>query len=87
MDARLASDTARDVEQRQLKTWREMTPAQKAALIDASSRAAREMALAGIRQRYPQASPREHFLRLAILTLGPELAREAYPEIDRLRLV
>ena len=32
--------------------------------------------------RHPNASPREHFLRLALITLGPELASGAYPEIS-----
>lgn len=66
--------------------WRKMTAAQKADLISRLSGAAREMAIAGIRQRHPGASEREVFLRLAILTLGPELARRAYPEVDRLDL-
>jgi hypothetical protein len=43
-----------------------------------------ELARAGIRQRYPDASPREQFLRLARITLGPELARNAYPDAARL---
>jgi hypothetical protein len=30
--------------------------------------------------------PDEHFLRLAIVTLGRDLARRAYPEIDALDL-
>jgi hypothetical protein len=63
-----------------------MSATQKADLITALNRAAREMALAGVRQRYPGASDREVFLRLAILTLGLDLARRAYPEIDRLDL-
>jgi hypothetical protein len=37
-----------------------------------------------VRSRYPDASPREQFLRLAIVTLGFDLARRAYPEIDTL---
>ena len=61
-----------------------MSAAQKADLIAALSGCAREMALAGIRHRFPDASAREHFLRLAMLTLGPDLARRAYPEIDGL---
>jgi hypothetical protein len=61
-----------------------MSATQKADLITALNRAAREMALAGVRQRYPGASDREVFLRLAILTLGPELARQAYPDVDHL---
>lgn len=63
-----------------------MTPAHKVDLAVRLSMSVRELALAGIRNRYPDASAREHFLRLAMVTLGPELARQAYPEIDRLEL-
>ena len=86
MDAPLTADTSPDIERRQVAAWRAMTPAQKADLISALTRAARDMALAGVRHRFPDASPREHFLRLAMLTLGPDLAGRAYPEIDRLGL-
>ena len=86
MNAPLADDTASDIERRQIEAWRRMTAAQKADLIVALSQAARDLALAGIRHRHPRASPREQFLRLAILTLGPDLARSAYPEIDRMDL-
>lgn len=61
-----------------------MSPAEKAAAITGLTCAAYELALAGVRSRYPHASPREHFLRLAIVTLGFELARRAYPEIEAL---
>lgn len=84
--APLADDTPPDIEARQIEGWRRMTPAEKARLIVATSQAARDLALAGIRDRYPDATPREQFLRLAILTLGRELAGRAYPEIDRLDL-
>jgi hypothetical protein len=57
-----------------------MSPAQKAQLITTLSRAARDLALAGVRHRHPAASPREQFLRLAVVTLGPDLARGAYPD-------
>lgn len=80
----LADDTSPDIEARQIEGWRAMMPAEKAALIAGLSRAAHDVALAGMRHRYPQASPREHFLRLAILTLGHELAVKAYPDISRL---
>jgi hypothetical protein len=82
----LNSDTATDIEERQLQAWREMAPAHKAALITRLSQAAHAMAAAGIRDRYPHAGPREQFLRLAILTLGHDLARQVYPEIDRIGL-
>lgn len=80
----LNRDTSLDIEQRQLQAWRELSPAERADLISGLSAAAREMALAGVRARFPTAGPREHFLRLAIVTLGLELALGAYPEIARL---
>jgi hypothetical protein len=61
-----------------------MSAAEKVAIVSGLTRAVHELALAGIRLRYPEAGPREHFLRLAILNLGPDLARRAYPEIDSL---
>jgi hypothetical protein len=82
----LADDTPLEIEARQIEGWRRLSAADKAELIASLSRAAREMALAGIRDRHPGASPREEFLRLAMLTLGAALARQAYPEIDRLGL-
>jgi hypothetical protein len=82
----LADDTTPDIEARQIEGWRRLSDADKAQVIASLSRGVRAMALAGIRDRHPDASPREQFLRLALLTLGTELARQAYPEIDRLRL-
>ena len=82
----LADDTSLEIEARQVEGWRRMSVTEKAQLIASLSCAAREVALAGIRDRYPGASPREQFLRLAMLTLGAELARQAYPDIDRLGL-
>lgn len=86
MTAPLADDTALDIERRQLEAWRAMGPAEKAALISSLSQVAYDLALAGVRHRYPNGSPREHALRLAILTLGRDLASRAYPEIDGLPL-
>lgn len=77
-------DTSADAARRQLALWRSMTPAKKAAAVDDISSTVRNLALAGIRNRYPKASERECFLRLAALTLGRELACLAYPEISSL---
>lgn len=57
-----------------------MSAADKAALVTGLTRAACAMAAAGVRQRHPEASPREHFLRLAVILLGADLARRAYPD-------
>jgi hypothetical protein len=82
----LAADTPDDIERRQIEQWRIMSPAQKAAIVSGLTRAAYALAFAGIRQRYPNASDREQFLRVALITLGSELARKAYPEIAALGL-
>jgi hypothetical protein len=76
----LSLDTAPEIERRQVEAWREMSPAQKAGLVTCLTRAAWSMAQAGVRQRHPDASPREQFLWLAILVLGPDLASAAYPD-------
>ena len=76
----LPSDTSREAARIQIEIWRSMTPRQKAEAVDALSRSVREMAMAGIRQRHPQANERECFLRYAVLTLGKDLAVKAYPE-------
>ena len=57
-----------------------MSPAQKAATVTGLTRAAFALTRAGVRQRHPDASPREHFLRAALILLGPELACAAYPD-------
>jgi hypothetical protein len=49
-------------------------------------RAADAIACAGIRERFPQASEREVFLRLAVRKLGPDLACRVYPELERIDL-
>jgi trehalose/maltose hydrolase-like predicted phosphorylase len=74
------SDTSPEIERRQVESWREMTPAQKAALVSGLTGAAFAMTAAGVRQRHPGASPREQFLRVAIITLGRDLAVLAYPD-------
>ena len=80
----LALDTPEAVERRQIERWRSMSPAEKAGLVSSLTSAAFELALAGVRHRHPDATEQEHFLRLALITLGDELARRAYPEIDQL---
>ena len=61
-----------------------MSAADKAAVVTGLTQAVFELARAGVRHRHPTASPREQFLRLAIVTLGTELAGRVYPEIRAL---
>lgn len=82
-----AEDTPADVEARQVDGWRRMTDREKAAVITGLTGASFAMALAGLRQRHPDRSPREHLLRLAVITHGRELATKAYPEILELDIL
>jgi hypothetical protein len=81
----LAEDTPAEVEQRQIEAWRRMSTAEKAALVSGLTHATLVMARAGLRQRYPGASDRELFLRMAVLTLGRELAERAYSDVRSLK--
>jgi len=81
--ARLSEDTDHDAEERQFAVWRGLSTIAIAQLVAGASRAARAMALAGLRDRHPSASEHELVVRLAALELGPELARRVYPELDR----
>ena len=58
-----------------------MSLAEKAAIISGLTQAAYDLALAGVRARYPDSSPQEQFLRLAVVTLGRDLAVKAYPDV------
>jgi hypothetical protein len=80
MPAPLTLDTSPEIERLQVEAWRRMSPAEKAATITGLTRAAHAMTRAGVRHRYPGGSPRELFLRTAIVTLGSELAVAAYPD-------
>jgi len=82
----LNADTSPSVERLQVEAWRRMSPAEKASIVSGLTDAAYAMALAGVRHRYPDAPPREQFLRLALVTLGLDLALKAYPEIAALGL-
>lgn len=84
MKAPRLSDTSADVEQRQIEAWKRLSPADKAAMVRGLTSAVYALAMAGVRHRHPGASPREQFLRLAVVTLGPELAQQVYPEIAAL---
>ena len=78
--SRLAADTDKDVERVQIAGWRNMSPAQKAEIVSGLTSAVYEVAMAGVRARFPDATEREQFLRLAVQTLGADLATLAYPD-------
>src|SRR5262249_17045456 len=77
----LSDDTSLEVEQLQIERLRGLTSEERLAIVSGLNRTVIELARAGIRRRHPQASLREQFLRLAIITLGPDLAREVYSDV------
>jgi hypothetical protein len=83
--ALLSNDTDRAVEERQFEIWRALSTEQIAQVIRGASQTARRLALAGLRDRYPAASERELTVRLAVLTLGRDLAVRVYPELEQLK--
>jgi hypothetical protein len=80
----LADDTPFEVEDVQLALWRAMTPTSKAQVISSICRVVHDLAVVGVARRHPGASPREQFLRLAVVRLGYDLAVEAFPDVARL---
>lgn len=80
----LSRDTSADVERLQIDAWRRMSPLEKIEIVSQATRDALTLALSGIRQRHPNASERECFIRLAAIQLGPALVREVYPDASQI---
>lgn len=81
----MISDTSPEVEAMQTEIYRNMTPAQKAQIVDELYRDSQRLAEIGVRMRYPDATDREVMLRLASLRNGREVMIEAFgwdPEIE-----
>jgi hypothetical protein len=77
-------DTAGAVEAQQIAIWRSLSTVQIAQLVSGASRAVRILALAGLRARFPSAAEPELTARLAVITVGHAVARQAYPQVSNL---
>jgi len=77
----LAEDTSPEAERVLIDLWRTATPERKFALVLDTTRALQEFMLAGLRERYPHATPARLRRLFADLWLGPDLARKAYGEM------
>jgi hypothetical protein len=72
------SDTSLEAAAVQIDIYRRMTPQRKLEIVEDANRTSRLLALAGLRQRFPDASAEELHLRLFHLVLGTELATAVY---------
>ena len=64
----------------QIEAWRRMSPLDRLLAADALSREFQALLLAASRNRHPDASERECFLRLAVIKFGRERAVQLYPD-------
>ena len=74
-------DTSPEAEEVLFKLLRETPAWRKWELMEDLNQAARQLALIGLRERYPEASPDELKRRLADMLLGEELAALAFGPI------
>jgi hypothetical protein len=74
----LSADTSPEIECIQIERLRQMPVWRKLELAAEMGRAVRRLALAGLRQRYPDDTPAQRRRRLADLMLGAELAAHIY---------
>ncbi len=72
------SDTTPAAQRILLERYRRMTFAEKARIVRDLTRTADTLALAGAKQRHPNASEQELLLQLAAVRLGPDLTFRAY---------
>jgi hypothetical protein len=72
------TDTSPDVAEVQFRILREMPAWRKVQLVEDANRTARQLALAGISLRHPDASEAERLRLLLDLVLGEPLAAEVY---------
>jgi hypothetical protein len=82
----LSRDTDPAIERMQIERLQQMPAWRKLALVSSMNRMVRALALAGLRERYPDDTPAQRRRRLADLILGPELATAAFgpgPEEDK----
>ncbi len=74
----LFPDTQPEAERVQIELLRQAPAWRKLDMVGQLNQTLRTLALSGLRQRYPGATPRELRRRLADLLLGPALAALAY---------
>ncbi len=74
----LFSDTRPEAERVQIELLRQAPAWRKLEMVGQLNQTVRTLALSGLRQRHPEATPQELRRRLADLLLGPNLAAQVY---------
>jgi hypothetical protein len=78
----LYPDTDAEAERVQMEIYRRMPAWKKIQLVEEANRMSRALVLAGLRSRYPEASPEEIRRRFFGVWLGEELATEVYGPLE-----
>jgi hypothetical protein len=76
----LYSDTHPKMEALQIQFIRRMPAWKKFSIVDDLNATVKTLAISGIKQRHPEATPEQIHRMLAELMLGAELARKVYGE-------
>ena len=71
-------DTSEKIDRLQFARYREMSVDEKLKIVADLNAMVQNIAFAGMRERYPNASDDEVWLRLASLRLGRETVRKVY---------
>ena len=74
----LSSDTHPKIERMQIELIRRMPSWKKFSIVDGLNETVKTLAIAGIKQRQPNATPEQIHRILAVMMLGEELARKVY---------
>jgi hypothetical protein len=74
----LSSDTHPKMEKMQIEFIRRMSASKKIAIVDGLNETVKTLAMSGIKQRHPDATPQQIQRMLAELMLGAELAQKVY---------
>jgi hypothetical protein len=74
----LSSDTHPKMEALQIEFIRRMTTWKKFAIVDGLNETVKTLAMSGVKQRHPAATPQQVQRMLAELMLGAELAHKVY---------
>ncbi|MCS6829172.1 MAG: hypothetical protein RMM08_02555 [Armatimonadota bacterium] len=72
----MPGDTHPEIERLLLRRYRQMTPSEKLRMAAQMAEAIRQLQLAEIRLRYPDADERECFLRMASRWAPPQLLKK-----------